>query len=472
MQHFLRYAREPMTRLKSYCLLAAFALCACSRVAPTGTAIENVTVIDAINGVRAAQTVVFDGDKILYVGSVADAPDAAKTIDASGQYLIPGLWDMHVHLTFDERLADVMPGSFLRYGVTSVRDTGGLLANLLPMAEHMRSPEVLAPRVFFSGPLLDGEFVVYDGESAPEIGTQNTSAEQARENVNALKDAGASFIKIYEMVSPEVFDALVTAAVENDLPIAAHVPLALTASGAGPSVGSMEHLRNIELDCASNWEELHSTRQTLLENGDAMSGRALRAALHQLQRLPAIAALDEKRCADVLAALRNTIQVPTAALNTTPLYPIFERDDWQEALASMPEAIREEWAQPPAWLPADKANWDLRFARYSMRMIDMANEAGIPIGAGTDTPLARLIPGYSLLHELEILVRAGLTPMQAIEAATVQPAAFLSLLDEMGSIDPGKRADLVLLSADPLDDIGNIRKIELVVAQGREVPRP
>ncbi|MCP4300977.1 MAG: amidohydrolase family protein [Gammaproteobacteria bacterium] len=456
--------------LAIFAIFAILALSGCSDEVVPGIAIKNVTVIDAVNGVRTERTVVFDGDNITYVGPASSAPDTAESIEAAGKYLIPGLWDMHVHLTFDDRFTDIMPASFLRYGVTAVRDTGGLLSNLLPVIEEMRSPSVIAPRVYFSGPLLDGEFVVYDGESAPEIGTQNLTAQQAAENVAMLKQAGASFIKIYEMVSPEVFDALRMAAAEHDMPIAAHVPLALTASEVGPSVGTMEHLRNIELDCASDHETLHKTRREMLMNPVGLSGYALRSSMHQLQRVGAIKALDKERCDYVLSRLSNTIQVPTAGLNTILLNSMFERDDWSEALSLMPDDVRKEWQRAPDWLPADKAQRDTTFARYTISMIKSMNAAGVPIGAGTDTPIAHAIPGYSLHNELEILVTAGLTPLEAIEAATVRPAEFLSLQDQMGSIDVGKVADLVLLDADPLEDINNIRKISAVVSQGRLLP--
>jgi imidazolonepropionase-like amidohydrolase len=450
-------------------ILASLALTACVGEVAPGIAIRNVTVIDAVNGVRTERTVVFDGDNITFVGPASSAPDTAESIDATGQYLIPGLWDMHVHLTFDDRFTDIMPASFLRYGVTAVRDTGGLLPKLLPVVEKMRSPEMLAPRVYYSGPLLDGEFVVYDGESAPEIGTKNLTAQQASRNVAMLKEAGASFIKIYEMVNPDVFDALREAAAKHDMPIAAHVPLALTASKVGPFVDTMEHLRNIELDCASDHEALHITRKELLLNPAGLSGYALRSSMHQLQRIPAIDSLDEDRCDYVLSTLTDTIQVPTAGLNTILLNPMFERDDWSEALGFMPEDVREEWRRVPDWFPTDKTRRDTTFASYTMSMIGRMNAAGVPIGAGTDTPIAHAIPGYSLLNELETLVIAGLTPLEALEAATLRPAEFFSLQDQMGTIDVGKVADLVLLEADPLQNINNIRKIDTVVSQGRLV---
>ena len=284
-------------------LVCVALLTACAEPESTATAITNVTVIDAVNGVRENQTVIFDGDEITAIRSSGPEPSVAETIDGSGKFLIPGLWDFHVHLSYDDRFTDYMPELFLSYGITSVRDTGGLMHKMLPIVEKMRAPEAIAPRVFFAGPLLDGNFVVYDGESRPEIGIRNSTPDDARAAIRNLKEQGVDFIKIYEMVSPAVFDALVETANELELPIDSHVPLSLRASTAGPSVDSIEHLRNIELDCASNAPELHETRLELLKNPDGLSGGDLRSSLHSLQRLPAIAAYDEARCDQTLSTL-------------------------------------------------------------------------------------------------------------------------------------------------------------------------
>ncbi|MEQ8208021.1 MAG: hypothetical protein RIA65_17730 [Woeseia sp.] len=219
-----------MKFVRSLALLTTIAvaslLAACTKPpVAQGTAIRNVTVIDAVHGVREAQTVVFDGDEIIAVGSATDnLPLAAEEIDGSGRYLIPGLWDMHVHLTYDPAFTPSMPASFLYYGITSVRDTGGMIENLQPVIAEMRAKDAHAPRVWWSGPLQDGGLVVYDGESRPLIGHTNASPEAARASVAELAEAGADFIKIYELVRPDVFDALAEAARERNMPIAAHVP--------------------------------------------------------------------------------------------------------------------------------------------------------------------------------------------------------------------------------------------------------
>ena len=434
---------------------------------PTGTAIINVTVIDAVNGVRENQSVIFDGDEITAVQSADTEVSAAEIIDGTGQYLIPGLWDFHVHLSYDDRFTASMPEQFLSWGITSVRDTGGLMHKMLPIIESMRAEGAVAPRVWFAGPLLDGQYVVYDGDDRPEIGVQNATPEQARETVRDLKEQGVDFIKVYEMVSPDVFEALVETANELDLPIDSHVPLALRASTAGPAVDSIEHLRNIEMDCASNSPELHEERMERMRNPDGLSGFELRSSLHSLQRLPAIANYDQERCDQVIAALGETTQVPTLQLYSTGIVPPYTRSDWDAALDQLPAAATEDWRRitderrdnPPAEV-------DTTFAEWGLFLTGRAHAAGVPIGAGTDTPIGLSPPGYSLHMELDFLVRAGLSPIDALAAATVRPAEYFSLQDEMGTIDVGKVADLVLLDGNPLEDIANTKSISLVISKG------
>lgn len=452
-------------------VVSAILIGAC-QPAPRGTAISNVTVIDAVNGIRENRTVVFDGDEIIAIEPAGTDLPVVDTIDGSGKFLIPGLWDFHVHLTYDDNFTDSMPATFLSYGITSVRDTGGLLHKVLPVVAKLRAPGALAPRVFFAGPLLDGNFVVYDGKSRPEIGVRNATPDDARAMVRSLKEQGVDFIKVYELVSPDVFQALVETANELDLPIDSHVPLSLRASTAGPSVDSIEHLRNIEMDCASNAPELHETRLDRLKNPQGLSGFELRSSLHALQRLPAIANYDEKRCDQTIQSLLATMQVPTLRLNAFSMVPPYRRSDWQEALSRLPARAAEPWqAQTDERLRAVEEETDTTFADWSLFLTGRMHAAGVPIGAGTDTPIGLSVPGFSLHSELELLVRAGLSPLEAIRSATQRPAEFFSLQDSMGSIDVGKKADMVLLDANPLDDIANTKKIVSVITKGRLLTR-
>jgi len=237
---------------------AAILLSACDAKAPEAQAdlrITGVTVIDAERGRRENQTVLIRGEQIIAAAS-SDQRPATRTLDGTGKFLIPGLWDMHVHITYIPELTPMMADLFLDYGITSVRDTGALLHEIQPEIQSWRAADAVAPSIYFSGPLLDGALVVYDGDGRSEIGIANPTPDAARQNIARLQTAGVDFVKIYELVSPDVFAAMVQAARAAGLPIASHVPLALLAGDAGPQVDSMEHLRNIEMACADNANEL------------------------------------------------------------------------------------------------------------------------------------------------------------------------------------------------------------------------
>ena len=455
-------------------VLVAVLISACSEQMTTPllvkTAIENTTVIDAINGVRENQTIVFEGDEILFVGSANSSVDVDKRIDGSDKFVIPGLWDMHVHLTATDLLADSILPLLLSYGVTSVRDTGGLIEDLLPAIERSQAGVYPGQRVFYSGPLLDGEFIVYDGSGLfrPNTGTANTVPERAKSTVAELKKNGASFIKIYEMVEPEVFDALVVAANEQGLPIAAHVPLSTRASEVAAHLGSMEHLRNVLIDCTGNAEEMVQVRQKMLENEEGLLGGDLRSKIHKEQRILALHNLDDAQCDQTIKALSGTIQVPTLSLGNRS-GDIGSRQDWLEAVERLPEPAKSVWLDVGTMDRGEPESYRVEFAKAQKELVNRMHKAGVPIGAGTDIPIPPSVPGHSLHLELEELVSAGLTPLEAIGAATVSPTQFFSLEDQMGSVDVGKKADLLILSKNPLDDIKHTQSIESIVIQGRHL---
>ncbi len=432
--------------------------------------INNVTVIDAASTPRQERSVVIRDDKIFAVNPAlkADAALADNVIDASGQYLIPGLWDMHVHFLYEPKLTEQMADLFLQYGVTSVRDTGGNLEELVALRERLKQRAKPVPHIYFSGPLLDGQFPVYDGSdpARPALGVDVATRNAAQTRVKALKDAGADLIKIYELVQPDVYQALVDAARSENLPIASHVPLMLTADQAGPLADSMEHLRNIELACASNWQELLKQRRTTITAFTEGLGYNLRSGLHSAQRLPAIAAYDESRCNAVLDTLQNTTQVPTLRLNTVFQQQPWHRGDWPQALTGLPETVIQQWQSQIDFLSNSTATPDHRFADWSLFLISRLLARQVPIAAGTDTPIGLGIPGYSLHTELELLVAGGMTNQQALHAATIAPTKFFSNAEVMGRIDPGMAADLVLLNANPLQDIRNTREIDAVMVAG------
>ena len=442
--------------------------CAQDAPEPVDLVIRNVTVIDAVNPIRRNQSVVIDDGRIIDIVDSNTAPEApaSQKIDATGRYLIPGLWDFHVHFTFDKRFTDAMAGLFLYHGITNVRDTGGLLEDLLPVVDTLRSAGGNAPNIWYSGPLLDGKDVVYDGANFPGLGIANPTPEAARANIAEIHAAGASFLKIYEMVTPEVFAAIVEEASARNLPIDGHVPLSMRARDVAPQVQSLEHLRNYEMDCVSDPELWLAARQAELANPANKPGNVLRSRLHTLQRLPAITAEDPVVCAETIEALKATITVPTLRMNSMDLYVPFARNDFDQAMDLIPASVSEEWRAVRETLGASEDPVDTTFAEWSLRRTGELHAAGAPIAAGTDTPIGWSIPGYSLHTELEQYVEIGMTPLEALYSATVKPAEFFGLDTEMGQIKVGAIADAVLLNANPLEDITATRSVEAVINRG------
>lgn len=449
------------------------ATCSQDDVKPFDLAITNVTLIDAVNPIRNNQTVLIDEGRIVAIMDSDSADDIAanELVDGSGQYLIPGLWDFHVHFTFDARFTDSMAGLFLYHGVTNVRDTGGLLDDLLPVVDALRNAGAEAPSIWYSGPLLDGADVVYDGVNFPGLGIANPTPEAARANIAKIHAAGASFLKIYEMVTPEVFAAIVDEARTRNLPIDGHVPLSMRARDVAPQVQSLEHLRNYEMDCVSDPELWLATRQQELANPNNEPGNVLRSRLHALQRLTAITNEDPSVCAETTEALKATITVPTLRMNSMDLHVPFIRPDFDQAMELIPASVQKQWGEARTALLASTEPVDTTFAEWSLRRTGELHAAGVPIAAGTDTPIGWSIPGYSLHTELEQYVEVGMTPLEALHSATVKPAEYFGLEKEMGQLKTGFIADAVLLDGNPTENIAETRSVAAVIHRGELLSR-
>ncbi len=440
--------------------------------------ITNVTVVDAVSGARGAQNVTIEAGHIVGIAPVGGVlPDDAREIDGTGKFLIPGLWDAHVHVAYDEAIdyRTFFPLS-LAHGITYLRDTGGHLDRLAPAIEAAKDPR--SPDFWFSGPLIDGAERVYDGSSPfyPDISVGAATADEAIAIVDAHAAAGASFIKAYEMLTPDVFSAIAARAGEHGLKVAAHVPLSMTADQAiSAGAADLQHLRNLEFACATDPEGLRSERQEMLSGdlrngeGEQLTPAARRIAIHQAQRMKALGAQIDDGCALLVAALSETgvAQTPTLTIATFFTRRLFADPAWRETFKLMPLSVREGWETRSTRLIDRPASEEaIAHVGWIKGMLPQLAAAGVPILAGTDAPIAYLTPGASLHEELKMLVDAGLTPMQALAAATVEPARFLGLEGEMGVLKSGYRADAVLLNANPLKDIGNTLAIEAVIKGG------
>ena len=437
--------------------------------------IENVTTIDAVNGLQTNQTVVIQDHKIIQVKPSSEvnlSPDN-EIIDGSGKFLIPGLWDAHMHFAYLEDMAPYMFDLFLAYGITSIRDTGGKIEFVKKWKDKATANPTEAPRVMIAGPLLDGIPNVYDGsdQGHPPLSVGISSIEEGIRKVDYLDSMGVDLIKAYEMLPPEIFKAIVDRAHQKGLKVTGHIPLSMDAiQASNGGMNSMEHMRNIEISCAGNAADLLAQRQQLLEDGRKDPGGILRSRIHQAQREFAIENYDANQAQRVIGVLakNQTWQIPTITLNTAFSERPFLQQDWQATFKYLPAHLEEQWLQrSKAMGKMEITNFRKEYSKWLLNMVDQLHQADIPIMAGTDCPIFFLTPGLSLHEELAVLVKAGLSPLEVLKTATLNPAIYFGLEKELGLIQEGMFADLVLLNANPLEDITNSKQIEGVFKNGK-----
>ena len=313
---------------------------------PDSFAISNVHIIDAASGLRQNQTVLVQKDKIVDVGPANSItiPKGFAVIDGKEKYLIPGLWDAHVHLTYEPQMTTSMFDLFLVNGITSVRDTGGELELVMPLKIQADAAPENSPRVKVAGPLLDGIPTVYDGVSRIKLGIGADSPAEAEKLVDQFIEAGVDLIKSYEMLTPESFSAVIARANSHGKVVTGHVPLSMDVIDASDQgLRSMEHMRNLEMSVSEDYDSLLKVRRQLLSNPNQLFGLELRSSIHAAQRIHAIKTEDDQRRAVVLQALHdnNTWQTPTLSIVTPRAFKPFAQPEWRDNFKYLPDSVND-----------------------------------------------------------------------------------------------------------------------------------
>ncbi len=459
-----------------FALVVAAALVACSRPGQSILAITHVTVIDATGAQpRTDMTVLIADHRISSIVPAKSAaiPGDAQVIDGTGKFLIPALVDSHLHLTGagepNGSREFILP-LLLANGIATVRDMGGLLESLVPLRRDIQQGKRLGPQIFFAGPYLDGSPPSFQ----PSLVV--TNAAQASEDVHTLVQQGVDFIKVQSILSRDAYFAIAAAARSEHITFVGHVPDRVTAaeaSNAGQK--SIEHLTGVLRACSSDEPRLMREQFRAGPKNETLRGSRARQAAWQRALLQTYSAESEANLIAVF--LRNrTWQTPTLILLRNDAYPTPQLSLPADAnLKFVPRTIAEKWkhvlqTQNEYTSPTGFALRDELLAQ-SMHVVGKMEAAGVPILAGTDSTAPYIIPGFALHQELALLVQAGLTPMQALQAATRNPADFLGKLETQGTIEPGKTADLLLLDANPLEDIHNTQKIRALILRGKLLDR-
>jgi imidazolonepropionase-like amidohydrolase len=445
-------------------LLAAFLILGACIVLPTpghgaALAFTHVTVIDVAGGpAKHDMTVVTDKGYIAAIGSSARLrlPAGARVIPARGKYLIPGLWDMHVHTVFGDwlpRNERVTLPLFVANGVTGVRDMGGDLPVLKEWRAAIAAGRLLGPRMVIAGPMLDGPVPRFPS-SAPVA----TPAD-ARRIVDELQAGGVDFIKIQSLVPRDGYFAAAAEAKKLGITFVGHVPDAVRASEASDAgQKSIEHFTGIFEGASTIEDQLIVGPKSLGVNVKTFDPERARRlvelmAKNQTWQVPTLVWERGQWLVDAIDKTHDPLTQYAPHVWKDQTWPMFVREI-MEGMDTDPLPVREHFVQ---------MELDMTLAMF---------RAGVPFMAGTDTAAGvHVFPGFSLHEELALFVKAGLTPLQALQTATLNPARFLGRVVDMGSIDEGKVADLVLLDANPLDDINNTRRIRGVLLAGRYFDR-
>jgi imidazolonepropionase-like amidohydrolase len=457
--------------------LALLAACTPGRAPAPAAADLMVTHVTVIDGTGAApqpdQTVLIGGGRILRIAASGRTavPAGARVIDGTGRFLIPGLWDMHVHAWNRQPFEAI----YLAHGITGIREMGTGMdpqwggEGVWRWREAIRAEDAPGPRMVAAGHILNGGAA----DAQPiDFFKGAPTADAARAWVDSLAGRGVDFIKVYAALSPDAYAAIAARAREHGLPFAGHVPALVGIRGASDAgQRSIEHLYDVLVAASTDEDAVRAEIAAALAGGGSPGSAAQIAEIGLTDRLLATQSAEKADALYRLLARNGTWVTPTLATQADPRCPRSPLPvPDSAALAGVPRMLHRFVALPAQ--TADEVARDCRRMEALLRVTGAMHRAGVPLLAGSDAPNPGVVPGIGLHHELELLVRAGLTPMEALQAATRNPARYLGMADSLGTVEAGKLADLVILDADPLADIRNTRRIHAVIANGRVVHAP
>jgi imidazolonepropionase-like amidohydrolase len=458
--------------MKTITRLSLILFCSCLLLAQQRTTnrqilvFTHVTLIDATGAeAKPDTTVVIRDGRIVALGrsDKIRPPKSAQVVDATGKFLIPGLWDMHVHEWNKEAFFPL----FIANGVTGVRDMFAPLPPIKQWRAEVAAGTTIGPQIVAAGIILDGP----NPPCAPcSIAVSN--AAEGRKAVLKVKEMGADFIKVYSMLSRDAYFAIADEAKRQNMVFVGHVPEFVSAGEASDAgQKSIEHLTGVLVACSAKEGELRKENEAQLRadgfHGDTMT----------LEQSRALDSFDAKQAAALFARFKRngTWMCPTLSVLRANAF-IADADFRNDLrLKYIQNFLRKQFWEDGFGFRSRTAEDNARARRVfqkQLEVVGMMKRAGVDFIAGTDTANPYVFPGFSLHDELALLVQAGFTPMEALQAATRDPARYLGRLDSVGTIEKGKIADLVLLDANPLAEIGNTRKINAVVIGGRLITRP
>ncbi|MGA9167350.1 MAG: amidohydrolase family protein, partial [Nitrososphaeraceae archaeon] len=405
--------------------------------------LENATVIDGTGDLpKPNTTIVINESRIADLTNNAtvnpDLPLAAKNvINLTGKYIIPGLFDMHAHVanvlknSYNQSESEDMLSMLLAYGITTIRNTGGPTEQSVALKKNISEGKIMGPQIFTAGQLLNTPEI-----HVPFVEKQVVTEQDVRQEVRNQIEAGVDYVKLYVGLTPKLAQAAIHEAHSNGTKVIGHLYLTSWTDAANLGVGDNKTAVN-HIDFLTHGVPVSPSllskenRQKFLEAGDHPFNHFLWLDLVDL---------NGPEISEMIKAVAN---------NSIPVDPTL---DIYEAMIKGEPEYQYLWPKV-------------------LQLTKMMYNNGVPILSGTDIPNFDLVPGASLHHELELLVEAGIPPLEVIKIATRNGAQALDIERDVGTIEPGKQADMIVLSENPLDDISNTKKIETVINNGQLIDR-
>lgn len=396
--------------------------------------------------IRDTNVLVIDGNIRSISNALPKLAAGSISIDGTGKYLIPGLWDMHVHGTSSPGFL----GAFLANGVVGVRD----MFDPYGATFKLREKNELELHIVAAGKIVDGPKPIWPGSVAV------ANVEEGKAAVGKVLGEGSDFVKVYSLLPRDAYFAIAEESKKRHAIFAGHVPELVTAEEASDAgQKSFEHLYGILRACSSD-----PKLRPAPNFGSTPS--EVRPRLKGL-----LDTYDEGRAKKLFAKLKKngTWQCPTFTVLYSMSHPLDPRPEQQYRFDYLPSWLRGAWVDFPKRFAGREAEDHVlqdQIFKKLLAIVGQMHKAGVPIIAGTDVMNPYCFPGFSLHDELGWLVKAGLSPLDALKCATANAARYLGRKD-LGTLEAGKVADLVLLNADPLENIGNSTKIDSVVIGGK-----
>ncbi len=416
------------------------------KISPTALLISNINVVDVRDGsILEARNIIIDSGRFISISGQLKNPKIYKNqIDGAGQFILPGLSEMHAHIpsppTSPTRVEETL-FLYLSNGITTIRGMLGHPSHL-ELRERALSGDLLSPRIFTSSPSLNGNSV--------------QTPEEARQKVAAYASAGYDFLKIHPGIRLEVFEALVETADQEEIPFAGHVPVDVGIIRALESgYATIDHIDGF-------LEGLVPPEQISNPNDNGFFGYNF-TQLVDTTRIPGLVELSKKK---------EVWVVPTQSLFERWFAPTTADDMLaQSEMKYMPKATLQNWRERKIQATGDQSGFDSEiweeFINIRKKLLTSIQDNGYGLLLGSDAPQIFNVPGFSIHREIEGMVRAGLSPLEILQSGTINVARYLNMEDRFGEIKEGLEADAILIKGNPIQDLGALKDIQGVLVRGQ-----